>query len=138
MGHQVFIYAYEKMFALHQRATIAANNGLYDAAAFYMRKTLEVVADSFLAHYSLMGQEWRFAQFCNTLNRRKPSLDDKIDFLLSQSNIPQSSRDTYDAIRKYGNAAVHKTQFVESPAQHARMMNMLVAEMNAFHKMAFE
>ena len=138
MGHQVFVYAYERMFALYQRATVAANNGLYDAAAFYMRKILEVVADSFLSHYSVIGQEWRFAQYCGVYNRRNPSLDDKIDFLLSQSNIPKTSRDTYDAIRKYGNAAVHKTNFVENQAQHNRMMGLLSVEITAFHRMAYE
>ena len=138
MGHQVFVRAYETMFALYQRAIVAANNGLYDAAAFYMRKILEVVADSFLDHYSLIGQGWRFGQYFGAYTRRKPTLDDKIDFLLSQSNIPKTSRDTYDAIRMYGNAAVHKTNFVENPAQHNRMMDLLAAEITAFHKMAYE
>jgi hypothetical protein len=138
MSRQVFIDAYSKMFALHERATTAGNAGLYDAAAFYMRKILEVVADSFLTNYVQMGQAWRFDQFCKSLYYRNPSLDNKIDFLLSQSNIPLRSKNTYDAIRKYGNAAVHKTDFSENPHQHAAMMNLLAVELNEFYIMAMQ
>ena len=137
MNNQVFINAYARMFSLHERAVLAGNMGLYDAAAFYMRKTLEVIADSFLTSYAQMGNAWMFDNYCHSVGHFKPSLDDKIDFLLRQNNIPQSSRETYDAIRMYGNAAVHKVDFNENPTQHVRMMNLLANEMSAYHIMAY-
>jgi len=136
MGAQVFLDAYTKIYKLYERSKIAAQAGLYDAAAFYMRKILEVIADSFLTHYSNCGNGWMFEQYCQSIRHNKPSLDDKVDFLLAQSNIPQTARNTYDTIRQYGNAAVHKADYRENPHQHVEMMRLLEIEINAFYRMA--
>ena len=45
-------------------------------------------------------------------------------------------RDAYDAVRTYGNAAVHKTDFREDPRQHAELMRRLDAELTSFYRMA--
>ncbi|MCL1796758.1 MAG: DUF4145 domain-containing protein [Eggerthellaceae bacterium] len=136
MGAQVFIDAYAKIYNLHERSRAAAQAGLYDAAAFYMRKIIEVITDSFLNHYANTGNGWMFEQFCWSNGHDRPSLDDKIDFLLLQSNIPQTSRNTYDAVRQYGNAAVHKVDFQEGFQKHFEMMRLLEVEIKAFYQMA--
>ena len=40
------------------------------------------------------------------------------------------------AVRKYGNAAVHKTDFREDPRQHAELMRRLDVELTSFYRMA--
>jgi len=138
MATQVFIDAYARAFELYERSRKVGEAGYYDAAAFYMRKILEVIADSFLAHYANVGIGWMFQQYCASRHRSSPSLDDKIDFLLEQNSIPQSSRSTYDAVRRYGNAAVHKPDYRENPRQHEAMMQSLAVELNAFYQMAMQ
>jgi len=138
MGPQVFIDAYARAFELYERSKKVGEAGYFDAAAFYMRKILEVIADSFLAYYANTGSGWMFQQYCASKYRNSPSLDDKIDFLLEQKSIPQSSRSTYDAVRRYGNAAIHKPDYRENPKQHDAMMQALAVELIAFHQMAMQ
>ena len=121
----VFVNAYRCAYELRERALRAADAGLYDAAAFYMRKIIEVVADSFIERYQEIGRGAEFECFCRRNNRS-----------CSQENIPAASRDAYDAVRTYGNAAVHKTDFREDPRQHAELMRRLDAELTSFYRMA--
>ena len=132
----VFVNAYRRAYALRERALRAADAGLYDAAAFYMRKIIEVIADSFVERYRELGRGAEFEIFCRRNGRSTYSLNEKVDFLCSQENIPAASRDAYDAVRTYGNAAVHKTDFREDPRQHAELMRRLDAELTSFYRMA--
>jgi len=125
---------------LYQRCITATEAGLYDAAAFYMRKVLEVIASSFIDRYDEIGQGEVFNDFLEhrRRNRKTMSLDDKIDFLLDQGNIPNSSKKTYNAIRKYGNAAVHEVDFEEDVVKHLDLMVELENELHAFRLMTYD
>ena len=101
-----------------------------------MRKIIEVIADSFVERYRELGRGAEFEIFCRRNGRSTYSLNEKVDFLCSQENIPAASRDAYDAVRTYGNAAVHKTDFREDPRQHAELMRRLDAELTSFYRMA--
>ena len=80
----VFVNAYRCAYELRERALRAADAGLYDAAAFYMRKIIEVVADSFIERYQEIGRGAEFECFCRRNNRSTYSLNEKVDFLCSQ------------------------------------------------------
>lgn len=134
----VFTRADAMAQALFARCTALTGAGYLDAAAFYMRKILEVIATSFIDRYDELGAGAQFDAFLTGRgsSRRSAGLDEKVDYLLAQGNLPPQSRSAYDDIRRYGNAAVHKTDFREDPAQHGQLLNRLQAELAAFHAMA--
>ncbi len=80
----VFVNAYRRAYELRERALRAADAGLYDAAAFYMRKIIEVIADSFVERYRELGRGAEFEIFCRRNGRSTYSLNEKVDFLCSQ------------------------------------------------------
>lgn len=124
--------------AVFARCTALSEAGYLDAAAFYMRKILEIIADSFVDRYDELGLGDEFDAFLAEAGteRRHASLDDKVDYLLARGNLPEQSRETYDDVRRYGNAAVHKTYFDENPVQHRNLLDRLSLELAAFHEMA--
>ena len=135
---RVFAQADAVAQALYARCQALTQAGYLDAAGFYMRKILEVVADSFIARYDELGLAADFDAFLAETghSRARASLDDKVDYLLARGNLPASSQSAYDDIRRYGNAAVHNAYFRENPEQHASLMARLAAELSAFHAMA--
>ena len=142
MGSDLFKTAYKNAYVLYQRSTLCADQKMYDAAAFYMRKCLEVIATSFIDEYERLGIAEPFRQLCaqrghvGKKGELNPTLDDKVDFLLAQKNIPPSSEKAYDAIRKYGNSAVHEAGFKKSAKKHAQMQQLLEDELVQFFEMA--
>ena len=134
----IFIQADAVVQALFARCTALSDAGYLDAAAFYMRKILEVIASSFIDRYDELGLGAQFDEFLaeSGQTRSRVSLDDKVDYLLARGNLPEESRATYDDVRRYGNAAVHKTYFEENPVQHAALLERLGIELSAYHAMA--
>ncbi|MBQ3386013.1 MAG: DUF4145 domain-containing protein [Eggerthellaceae bacterium] len=124
--------------AVFARCTALSDAGYLDAAAFYMRKILEVIANSFIDRYDELGYGGQFDAFLSECghDRRTCTLDDKVDYLLAKGNLPAESQATYDDVRRYGNAAVHKTYFEENPTQHKALLQRLSLELAAFHEMA--
>ncbi len=124
--------------ARYNRCLALSEAGYLDAAAFYMRKIIEVIADSFIDRYDELGYGAQFEQFLaeSGNNRTYATLDDKVDYLLERGNLPEQSRVTYEDVRRYGNVAVHKVDFVENAAQHNQLLARLSAEIAAFHNMA--
>lgn len=123
--------------AVFSRCQAISMAGYFDAGAFYMRKILEIVTTSFVDRYDELGMGAAFDSFLSQRghDRRSATLDDKVDYLLQQGNLPAESRATYDDIRKYGNAAVHKTYFTEDADQHQKLLERLERELVAFHAM---
>lgn len=138
METKVFRQADAVAQAVYTRCVALSNAGYLDAAAFYMRKIIEIIATSFIDRYDELGLGAQFEQFLSETGeeRFRATLDDKVDYLLVRGNLPEASRDTYDAVRRYGNAAVHKTYFEEDPIHHADLLHRLGAELAAFHAMA--
>ncbi|MDD6786179.1 MAG: DUF4145 domain-containing protein [Eggerthellales bacterium] len=138
----IFLEAYSRAFTLYKRCKLCAEQGMLDASAFYMRKTLEVIATSFIDEYERLGMGQPFVDFClkkghlGPKGTIAPTLDDKVDYLLQQNNIPAESEKAYDAIRQYGNAAVHEAAFAEDPKQNAKMLKLLESELLQFYEMA--
>lgn len=138
----IFLEAYSRAYTLYKRCNACAEAGMIDASAFYMRKTLEVIATSFIDEYERLGAGQPFVDFClkrghlGPKGTIAPTLDDKVDFLLAQKNIPAESEKAYDAIRKYGNAAVHEPAFEENAKKNAQMMKLLEKELIEFYRMA--
>lgn len=124
--------------AVFARCTALSDAGYLDAAAFYMRKILEIIANSFIDRYDELGYGGQFDTFLAECghDRRTCTLDDKVDYLLAKGNLPAESQATYDDVRRYGNAAVHKTYFEENAARHKELLNRLALELAAFHEMA--
>lgn len=124
--------------AVYTRCRALSEAGYLDAAAFYMRKIIEIIATSFIDRYDELGMAAQFDRFLaeSGQERYRATLDDKVDYLLAMGNLPDQSRETYDAVRRYGNAAVHKTYFEENPAHHMDLLGRLGAELAAFHAMA--
>ena len=89
MIFNTFVDADKTARKLYQRCITATEAGLYDAAAFYMRKVLEVIASSFIDRYDEIGQGEVFNDFLEHRHRTRKtmSLDDKIDFLLDQRHL---------------------------------------------------
>ena len=135
---EVFARADAVAQALFTRCQALSQAGYLDAAGFYMRKILEVIADSFIARYDELGLGADFDSFVAETGhtRARATLDDKVDYLLARGNLPAQSQSAYDDIRRYGNAAVHRAYFREDAAQHAGLVNRLAAELSAFHAMA--
>ena len=135
---EVFARADAVVQALFTRCRALTEAGYLDAAGFYMRKILEVVADSFIARYDELGLGADFDAFLAETGHSRPraTLDDKVDYLLARGNLPEQSRAAYDDIRRYGNAAVHRAYVREDAAQHAGLMSRLATELAAFHAMA--
>ena len=140
----VFLEAYSRAFTLYRRAKACAEADMIDASAFYQRKALEVIATSFIDEYQRLGMGQPFVDFClkkghlGPKGSIAPTLDDKIDFLLAQKNIPAESEKAYDAIRQYGNAAVHEAAFKEDAKKNAKMIKLLENELLQFYQMATE
>lgn len=137
---KIFIQADAVVQALFARCTALSDAGYLDAAAFYMRKILEVIASSFIDRYDELGLGAQFDDFLAESGqvRTHASLDDKVDYLLAKGNLPEESRSTYDDVRRYGNAAVHKTYFEENAVQHAALLERLAVELAAYHEMALQ
>lgn len=137
---QIFVQADDVVQALYTRCMALSDAGYLDAAGFYMRKILEVIASSFIDRYDELGLDAQFDEFLaqNGVVRYRATLDDKVDYLLARGNLPAESRATYDDVRRYGNAAVHKTYFEEDPAYHAELLERLSRELAAFHTMALQ
>ena len=140
MQTKIFRQADAVVQALYARCMALSQAGYLDAAAFYMRKILEVIATSFIDRYDELGYGSQFDEFLAESGqvRFRASLDDKVDYLLAKGNLPEQSQSTYDDVRRYGNAAVHRTYFEENPTQHAQLLERLSQELAAFHQMAEE
>ncbi len=138
METMIFRQADAVVQAVHTRCLALSEAGYLDAAAFYMRKIIEIIATSFIDRYDELGLGAQFDQFlaAGGQDRRQATLDDKVDYLLARGNLPEQSRATYEDVRRYGNAAVHKTYFEENAAQHNELLSRLGAEVTAFHAMA--
>ena len=138
MGTAVFKNADAVAQAVFARCVALSDAGYLDAAAFYMRKILEIIATSFIDRYDELGLGEQFNTFLaeSGEERHYATLDDKVDYLLAKGNLPEQSRETFDAVRRYGNAAVHKTYFEENPTQHRMLLERLSLELSAFHDMA--
>ena len=140
MATSVFKQADAMVQAVWTRCLALSEAGYLDAAAFYMRKILEIIAGSFIDRYDELGLGAQFEQFLaeSGQGRAYATLDDKVDYLLLRGNLPEQSKATYDDVRHYGNAAVHKTFFREDAAQHRALLERLALEIAAYHAMAEE
>ena len=143
-SNALFQEAYTRAFTLYKRCKACADANMIDACAFYMRKTLEIISTSFIAEYERLGIDQPFRDFClkrGHISKKgtiAPTLDDKIDFLIEHKNIPAESKKAYDAIRAYGNAAVHESDFAEDAKKNKKMMQLLENELRQFYEMARE
>lgn len=136
MANQIYINAYNaavNYYNLMQRATKA---DLYEAAGFYMRKSVECLVNGFIEEYKTIDGARDFKNYCKAYNYSNASLDAKVDYLIMKHCIPANLKGSYDRVRKYGNLAVHKLGFGYNPNEYVNLESQLCNMLNGYYQFA--